>query len=196
MEHVNYSSLLRRLAACEARQHHPGDLQPVSTLDKLIATPHPSDHPNVNHPRDPRNKNSRNSSRAHHDGHFCVKNESSGWILRLTAVSAGNPERLVRCLTGAVLADGGWILTRSSQGNHSAELDFEFARTSCIEIYSVLIAAGLSLSRDSHIQLRDLCPCTRNLLEIRALEIARVVLTIHHSASAPGHNDSALPCAC
>jgi hypothetical protein len=93
--------------------------------------------------------------------------EIDGWSLKLTALSADEPERLVRYLTGALLACGGWVLTRTTQGNQAAELDFEFARASCIEIYAVLIAAGLDLSRDSHLQLADLCHCTRSLINSR-----------------------------
>jgi hypothetical protein len=103
--------------------------------------------------------------------------------LRLTALSAGNPERLVRFLTGAVLACGGWILTRSTQGDQAAELEFEFARASCVEIYAVLIAAGLELSRDSHLQLADLCHCTCNLIDTRGYDIAHIDLTVHRTAS-------------
>lgn len=120
-----------------------------------------------------------------------VDHSAASWALRLTALSADNPERLARFLTGALLACGGWILTRSTQGNESAELDFEFARAGCVEIYSVLVAAGLALSRDSHLQLADLCHCTSNLIESRALEIARAVLTIYHSKSVAEHDDYA-----
>jgi hypothetical protein len=110
-------------------------------------------------------------------------NRESDRTLRLTALSADNPERLVRFLTGALLACGGWVLTRATQGDHSAELEFEFARASCVEIYAVLVAAGLELSRGSHLQLADLCQCTRNLIETRACDIARVELVVHRSAS-------------
>jgi hypothetical protein len=104
-----------------------------------------------------------------------------GWDLKLTALSADEPERLVRFLTGALLACGGWVLTRTTQGNQAAELDFEFARASCVEIYAVLIAAGLDLSRDSHLQMTELCHCTKNLIESRAFEIARVDLVVYHN---------------
>lgn len=131
----------------------------------------------------PRNFGDRNSAR--------VGPDTASWALRLTALSADDPERLARFLTGALLACGGWILTRTTQGNQAAELDFEFARASCVEIYSVLIAAGLALSHDSHLQLANLCHCTSNLFESRALDIARIVLTVYHSNSAHGNDDYA-----
>jgi hypothetical protein len=106
-----------------------------------------------------------------------------GWSLKLTALSHDEPERLARYLTGALLACGGWVLTRTTQGNQAAELDFEFARAVCVEIYAVLIAAGLELSRDSHMQMAELCHCTKNLIESRAFEIARVDLVVYRSSS-------------
>jgi hypothetical protein len=121
-----------------------------------------------------------------------AKNDQEGWSLKLTALSADEPQRLVRFLTGALLACGGWVLTRTTQGNQAAELDFEFARASCVEIYAVLIAAGLELSRDSHLQMADLCHCTKNLIETRAWDIARVGLVVYHSGSKPGHSDYSL----
>lgn len=112
--------------------------------------------------------------------------ESDSWNLKLTALSADEPERLVRYLTGALLACGGWILTRSTQGKEAAELDFEFARASCVEIYSVLVATGLELSRNSHLQLAELCHCTKNLIDTRAFEIVRVDLVVYHVTSKSG----------
>ena len=86
----------------------------------------------------------------------------------------------MRFLTGALLACGGWVLTRSTQGNHAAELDFEFARASCVEIYAVLIASGLELSRDSHLQMAELCHCTKNLIASKAFDIARADLVVYN----------------
>lgn len=109
--------------------------------------------------------------------------ESDGWSLKLTALSADEPDRLVRYLTGALLACGGWVLTRTTQGKEAAELDFEFARAACVEIYAALVAAGLELSRDSHGQMAELCHCTKNLMESRAFEIARADLVVYHSVN-------------
>ncbi|MGH9585865.1 MAG: hypothetical protein ACRD3F_02855 [Acidobacteriaceae bacterium] len=112
--------------------------------------------------------------------------DPGSWNLKLTALSADQPERLARYLTGALLACGGWVLTRSTQGNEVAELDFEFARASCVEIYAILVAAGLELSRNSHLQLAELCHCTRNLIETRAFDIVRVDLVVYHATSKAG----------
>jgi hypothetical protein len=108
-------------------------------------------------------------------------------MLQLTAQSADEPERLVRFLTGALVACGGWVLTRTTQGREMAELDFEFARGACVEIYAVLIAAGLELSRDSHLQMAELCQCT-NLIESKAFDIARVDLVVYSQGSPRSHD--------
>ncbi|HTV04960.1 MAG TPA: hypothetical protein VME86_06290 [Acidobacteriaceae bacterium] len=117
--------------------------------------------------------------------------DSGGWSLRLTALSADDPERLVRYLTGALLACGGWVLTRTTQGREAAELDFEFARAACVDVYSVLVAAGLELSLDSHLQMSDLCHCTKNLIESRAFEIARAGLVVYRAESSSQRDDFA-----
>jgi len=118
--------------------------------------------------------------------------DQQGWSLRLTALSSDEPERLVRYLTGALLSCGGWVLMRTTQGKEAAELDFEFARAACVDIYSVLVAAGLELSKDSHIQMADLCHCTRNLMESRAFDIARADLVVYRTESTVQQDDFAL----
>jgi hypothetical protein len=105
--------------------------------------------------------------------------DSEGWMLRLTALSADDPQRLVRFLTGVLLGCGGWILTRTTEGSDLAVLDFEFARASCVEIYAGLISSGLELSRDSHLRMAELCHCTRNLVHSKAFDIARIDLVIY-----------------
>lgn len=100
------------------------------------------------------------------------------WDLRLTATCADDPQRLLRFLTGAVLSCGGWVLSRSLPGSDTVEMSFEFARAAGLEIYSVLIAAGLELSRDAHISMTELCQCTKNLIATKAFDIARVRLLV------------------
>lgn len=118
--------------------------------------------------------------------------DRDGWSLSLTALSADQPERLVRFLTGALLSCGGWVLTRATQGEYAAELDFEFARACCVEIYAVLMASGLELSRDSHLQMAELCHCTKNLMETRAFDIVRVDLTVYHTSTMQNREEYAL----
>ena len=100
------------------------------------------------------------------------------WDLRLTATCADDPQRVMRFLTGAVLSCGGWVLSRSMPGSDTVEMSFEFARAVSLEVYSVLIAAGLELSRDAHISMTELYQCTKNLLATKGFDVARVRLLV------------------
>jgi hypothetical protein len=100
------------------------------------------------------------------------------WDLRLTATCADDPQRIMRLLTGAILGSGGWVLSRSIPGSDSVEMSFEFARAMSVEIYTVLIAAGLDLSRDAHISMTELCQCTKDLMSTKAYDVARVRLLV------------------
>jgi hypothetical protein len=110
--------------------------------------------------------------------HGYESDDLPGWLLRLTALCAGDPARTVRTLTGALLACGGWVLTRTHEKGAFA-LDFEFARAACVEVYAVLIGCGLELSRQSHLRMAELCHCTKNLIETRAFEIVRINLVVY-----------------
>jgi hypothetical protein len=123
--------------------------------------------------------------------HGYESEESAGWILRLTALSPDDPARTLRVLTGALLACGGWVLTRT-QEKGAAALDFEFARAACVEIYAVLIGCGLELSRDSHLKLTELCHCTKNLIETRAFDIARIDLVVYNGRSQNAGSDPSM----
>jgi len=68
---------------------------------------------------------------------------------------------VVKSVTGAILACGGWVLGRSAADTGLIDILFEFERRSCLEIYSVLIAAGLELSHATHLRFTELCQCTR-----------------------------------
>ena len=136
------------------------------------------------HTRDPRDIAGRSGAVCGHP-----EDDADGWNLSLTALSSDEPERLVRFLTGALLTCGGWVLTRSTQGDQAAELDFEFARASCVEIYAVLVATGLELSRASHLQLAELCHCTRNLIDTHAFDIARADLVVYRTSSKHGRDE-------
>lgn len=70
----------------------------------------------------------------------------------------------MRFLTGAVMACGGYVLSRRFDAGESAAIEFEFVRATCVEMYSVLIAAGLDLSAQSHRTMVTLCQCTRETL--------------------------------
>jgi len=79
------------------------------------------------------------------------------WALQMKAISIEEPSRLVQTLTGAILGCGGWVLSRGADDMGKVSMLFEFERQACVDIYSVLIAAGLELSQNGHLRFTELC---------------------------------------
>jgi hypothetical protein len=100
------------------------------------------------------------------------------WALEMKAVSMEEPSRLVKTLTGGILGCGGWVLSRGASDSGVVNMLFEFERQACLDIYSVLIAAGLELNQNGHIRLTELCQCTRSRQPECGSEIASVDLEI------------------
>ncbi len=100
------------------------------------------------------------------------------WAMEMKAVSIEEPSRLVRTLTGAILGCGGWVLSRGANDTGSVNMLFEFERQACVDIYSVLIAAGLELSHAGHVRFTELCQCTRSHQRECGTDIASVDLEI------------------
>ena len=100
------------------------------------------------------------------------------WAMQMKAISIEEPSRLVQTLTGAILGCGGWILSRGATDTGTINLLFEFERRICVDVYSVLIAAGLELSQSGHVRLTELCQCTRSQQKDCSTEIASIELEI------------------
>ncbi len=98
--------------------------------------------------------------------------------MQMKAVSTEEPSRLVQSLTGAILGCGGWVLSRGANDTGSVNMLFEFERHACIDIYTVLIAAGVELSQTGHIRFTELCQCTRSQQRDCSTEIASIDLEI------------------
>ena len=96
----------------------------------------------------------------------------------MKATSADEPSRIIQVLTGALLANGGWILSRGASDLGVINMLFEFERRQCVDIYTVLIATGLELSQQAHMRFTELCQCTRNQQKDCSTEIASVELEI------------------
>lgn len=84
------------------------------------------------------------------------------WTLEIRAISMEEPSRLVQMLAGAILGCGGWVLSRGANDTGLINMLFEFERRTCLDIYCVLIAAGVELSQTGHIRFTELCQCTRS----------------------------------
>jgi hypothetical protein len=100
------------------------------------------------------------------------------WAMQMQAISNEEPSRLVQTLTGAILGCGGWVLSRGANDTGTISMLFEFERRTCVDIYSVLIAAGVELSQSGHIRFTELCQCTRSHPKECGAEIASVDLEI------------------
>jgi hypothetical protein len=106
-------------------------------------------------------------------------NFGSNWALQMKATTMDEPHRLISTLTGAILGSGGWVLSRGANDSGRINVLFEFERHSCVDIYTVLIAAGLELSQLAHVRFTELCQCTRSSIEDCGGEIVSVDLDIH-----------------
>jgi hypothetical protein len=108
------------------------------------------------------------------------------WALQMRSISREDPERVVRSVTGAILGCGGWVLSRSASDEGLIDILFEFERQSCLEIYSILIAAGVELSQSAHIRFTELCQCTRLVRKDCSEEIVSIDLEIQTFAMNEG----------
>jgi hypothetical protein len=70
------------------------------------------------------------------------------------------------------------VLSRGANDTGTVDMLFEFERQACVEIYSVLIAAGVELSQSGHIRFTELCQCTRSHQRDCGAEIASIDLEI------------------
>ena len=100
------------------------------------------------------------------------------WAMQMKAVSTEEPSRLVQLLTGAILGCGGWVLSRGANDTGLVNMLFEFERQTCVDIYSVLIAAGVELTQNGHIRFTELCQCTRCQPRDCGTEIASIDLEV------------------
>jgi hypothetical protein len=100
------------------------------------------------------------------------------WAMQMKGVSNADPSRLVQTLTGAILGCGGWVLSRGANDTGCVSLLFEFERRACVDIYSLLIAAGVELSQSGHIRFTELCQCTRSQVRDCSSEIASIDLEV------------------
>lgn len=100
------------------------------------------------------------------------------WAIQMKAVSTEEPSRLVQCLTGAILGCGGWVLSRGANDTGMVNMLFEFERQACVDIYSVLVAAGVDLGPSGHMRFTELCQCTRSQMRDCGTEIASIDLEV------------------
>ncbi len=112
------------------------------------------------------------------------------WAMEMKAISIEDPCRLVQNLTGAILGCGGWVLSRGANDTGTVSMLFEFERQACVEIYSLLIAAGLELSQSGQIRFTELCQCTRSQTRECGTELASIDLEIQTFPVEAAHGSS------
>ena len=104
------------------------------------------------------------------------------WNLMLIATSDRAPKHVLDQLSGAVVACGGWVLNLGAVSERCADIDFEFPRAYCAEIYGLLVGIGMELSQEAHHQITALCHCTQHVDEDAQSMAARVNLTVYARA--------------
>jgi hypothetical protein len=110
--------------------------------------------------------------------HEAIREATLPWAMQMKAVATDEPAHLVQTLTGAILGCGGWVLCRGANDIGTINMLFEFERHACIDIYSVLIGAGLELSQAGHMRFTELCQCTCNDKRDCGGEIASIDLEV------------------
>jgi len=104
---------------------------------------------------------------------------TSNWALQMRATTMEEPMRLIQNLTGAILGNGGWVLSRGANEIGTIQMLFEFERNCCVDMYTILIAVGLELSQLAHLRFTELCQCTRSHFDDIGGEIVSVDLEVH-----------------
>jgi hypothetical protein len=104
---------------------------------------------------------------------------SIAWALQMKATTLEDPARLMHVLTGAILGNGGWVLSRGASDAGVIDMLFEFERQHCVDMYTVLIAAGLELSQLAHMRFTELCQCTSSHFQDCYGQIVSVDLEVH-----------------
>jgi len=100
------------------------------------------------------------------------------WAMQLRGISTAEPGRLVKMLTSAILACGGWVLSRGARDSGVVDFLFEFERQACVDIYAVLISVGIELSPIGHLRFTELCHCTGHIPQDCRQEIVSIDLEI------------------
>jgi hypothetical protein len=104
--------------------------------------------------------------------------DETPWAIQMRGISMVEPGRLVMTLTSSIIACGGWVLSRSASDSGMLNFLFEFERHACVDIYSVLISAGLDLSQGAHMRFTELCQCTSLVPRNRGREIVSIELEV------------------
>jgi len=94
------------------------------------------------------------------------------------SASCRETARAASFLVGAIRACGGTVVSRSFDADGGAELELEFERGVCLDIYCLMVAIGAELDAASHLQITAFCQCTRECFARVAQDTARAILRL------------------
>ena len=83
-------------------------------------------------------------------------------LLDLRSFSYDDRDRVLPQLLNGLADCGGWVLDRRTLSSTAVEFRIEVQLRSIVDLYALMIATGLELTRFSHLALTDLCTCRKN----------------------------------
>lgn len=116
--------------------------------------------------------------------HACDGNEDRTAAFEFYARSTLDAGKLAEHLSIAILGCGGWILDLKEHGDGLVSLLWEFECARSMEVYGVLVALGLELSRHAHLSMTQLWQCARHGHCVRRLPVTRIRLTVETGSRA------------
>ena len=108
-----------------------------------------------------------------------VSHKISMSSLNLQSFSYDDRANVLPALLSFLADCGGWVLDRRTVSASVVELRVEVQLRSIVDLYGSIIAAGLELTRSSHLSLTDLCTCRKNAATLSDLgQIVTVCLEV------------------
>lgn len=101
------------------------------------------------------------------------------WVLAVLAVAKEAPGTVVDKIGEAVVSAGAWVLGKGMVSSQCSEIDIEFPRSHCVEIYSQILSLGVQLTCESHAQIAELWHCTHQLTPACRETAARLHLCLY-----------------
>ena len=109
-------------------------------------------------------------------------------LLQLRAFSMEGNGQISRLLPSALTASGAWVL-RHELANGVLRFLFEFERSNGMNVYIMLVSAGLELTRNSHLIFTSFCQRTHNLPHPQTRLVSTCDLEIRELADDAGSSE-------